>query len=283
MTDVIASFNAEWLKLRKRPAMWILGLVLPALLLILSYGLVLLEVIVLGHTRTPNAQSHAAVERALLALQPQLYPEHLVRSVLGAFTGIGYGNAIAVIVGVLAYGSEFGWSTLKTIFTQRPGRPATFVGKMLTLVVTLAIYVLAMFAAAAAASAVLGAAYGHLTPWPDPVTLVKAFLTAWLLTGLWAALGVMFAVVFRQAALAIGLGIVYAIAVEAIIVNVLGAVSSLENVRRGFPGANATALVESFSNQPGIVEPTQAVLVVLGYLLLFLAVSVAVLSRRDVI
>jgi ABC-2 type transport system permease protein len=280
MNDVVASFRAEWLKLSKRPATWILGAVLAALLLALAYGFVFLLVVVLSG----EPSGRPGVRTALLTLKPELYPAHFLQSTLGAFSGIGYGSAIAVIAGVLAYGSEYGWSTLKTVFTQHPGRLATVAGKLLALAISLAVYSLVVLAAAAAASAVFGAAYGSFSHWPGILDVLKAFGALWLIMGLWAALGILFAVLFKQAALAIGLGIVYSIAVEGLIVNTLSLVSSLTNVRRAFPGANASALVNSFGANAAraLVGPTQAIIVVSAYLVVFVAVGAALLRRRDV-
>jgi ABC-2 type transport system permease protein len=281
MRDVLASFRGEWLKLRKRPATWVLGLVLAALLLTVSYGFSALAVVVLSG----EPSTRPDVQAALQTLKPTLYPARFLRTTLGAFSGIGYANAIAVILGVLAWGSEYGWATLKTVFTQRPGRLATAGGKLLALTLVLAFYAAVLLAAGAGASAVLGAVYGHLTPWPGIGDVARAFLTAWLLMGLWTAFGVVLAVLLRQAALAIGLGIVYAIAVEGVVINTLSLVSSLRNVQRGFPGANASALVDWFGRARAaapVVGPTQATLVVAGYLVVFLLVALVLLRRRDV-
>src|SRR5437667_3047785 len=101
MNDIVASFRAEWLKLSKRPATWILGVVLAVLLLALAYGFVFLLVVVLSG----EPPGRPGVRAALHTLKPELYPAHFLQSTLGAFSGIGYGSAIAVIAGVLAYGS----------------------------------------------------------------------------------------------------------------------------------------------------------------------------------
>jgi hypothetical protein len=131
---------------------------------------------------------------------------------------------------------------------------------------------------------VTGAIYGSPGGWPGVADIVKAFLACWLIMGLWAALGVFLAVLFKQAPLAIGLGIVYAIAIEGLIVNILSVDSSLKNVQRGFPGANATALVNSFGSNAAnaLVGPTQAILVVAAFLIAFLLVSAVLLRARDV-
>jgi ABC-2 type transport system permease protein len=281
IADLIASFRAEWLKLAKRPATWVLGVILVCLLVTLAYGFVLLVVVLIQH---PTRGSAVAPPGTLESVQRQLYPSHFLSSVLSAFGGLGYGSAIALILGALAYGSEYGWATLKTVFTQRPGRVTTFAGKLLALTVALAIFALAMLSAGAAASAAMGYAYGHLTPWPAPVDIAKAFLTAWLIMGMWAALGVMLSVVFRQSALAIGLGVVYAIAIEGLIFNTLSLVTSLGDVERAFPGENAKALELSFGPNAGhpLAGPTQATLVVVGYLLVFVVISAILLRRRDV-
>ena len=79
--------------------------------------------------------------------------------------------------------------------------------------------------------------------------------------------------------------LVYAIAVEGLVINTLSLVSSLKNVQRAFPGANASALVDWFGHARAtepLVGPTRATLVVVAYLVLFLLVGMAVLRRRDV-
>lgn len=280
MSDVLSSFRGEWLKLSKRPATWVLGLILAALLLTVTYGVTVLVVMVLSG----EPSSRPGVRSGLHTLKPMLYPAHFLQMTLAPFSGLGYGNAIAVILGALAYGSEYGWATLKTVFTQRPGRLATLAGKLMAVALTLAVYALLILVVGAAASAVLGAVYGSLTPWPAMVDVAKAFLAAWLIMGLWAALGIVLAVLFRQTALAIGLGIVYAIGIEGLVVNTLSLVSSLQNVRRGFPGANASALVASFGGATThpLVVPAQAISVVAAYAAVCLLITALAVRRRDV-
>jgi ABC-2 type transport system permease protein len=281
IADLVAAFRAEWLKAWKRPATWVLGAVLVTLAVTLSYGFLLLALLVLGHT--PRAATTPA--NAVNTIQQQLYPSHFLSSILGAFGGLGYGSAIALILGALAYGSEYGWSTLKTVLTQRPGRLTTFGGKLLSLVVVLAVYAVALFAAGAAASAVFGAVYGHLTPWPAAGDIAKALLSSLLIMGMWAALGILLAVAFRQSALAIGLGVVYTIAIEGVIFSTLSLVTSLGDVERAFPGSNAQSLGQSFGPNAGraLVSPEQAAAVMAAYLVVFLVISGILLRRRDVV
>jgi ABC-2 type transport system permease protein len=280
MNGLLASFRAEWLKTSRRPATWLLGLVLAVVLVALGYAFLVLLVAVLGN----EPSTRPGVATGLHTLKLDVAPAHFLQTALGSFSGLGYGSAIAVILGVLSAGSEYGWSTLKTVLTQGPGRLSAFAGKLLVLAVILAIYAAVILACAAAASAVTGAIYGSAGGWPSLLDVVKAFLACWLIMGLWTGLGVLLAVLFRQAPLAIGLGIVYSIAIEGLIVNTLSLDSSLQNVERGFPGANATALVNSFGGNAAraLVGPTQAVLVVAAFMVAFVLVAALLLRVRDV-
>ena len=280
MSDLLASFRGEWLKVTRRPATWWLGGTLALVLLALGYGLLVILVVVLSN----EPANRSGVQAGLHTLKMSLAPIHFLQSTLAGFSGIGFGSAIAVILGVLAVGSEYGWSTLKTVFTQRPGRLTVFAGKLLALAVILAILSVVLLASAAGASAVTGAIYASPGGWPGVVDIVKAFLASWLIMCLWGAFGVFLAVLFRQAPLAIGLGIVYSFAIEGVIVNTLSVDSSLKNVQRAFPGANATALVNSFGSDAAgaLVGPTQAIVVVAAFLVLFVLVAGVLLRVRDV-
>ena len=114
LTGLTASFAAEVLKLRKRPATWALGGLLAAAIVLLRY--VLLYVI----SRQAPGPGVSAQEIAML--KEVLLPRNLVPTMLNILPSIG--GAIALILGALVTGSEYGWTTLKTILTQRPGRAA---------------------------------------------------------------------------------------------------------------------------------------------------------------
>lgn len=115
---MVGSFAAEWLKLRKRPAVWVFAGVLVG-----AGGCSGLPPPVPGHRRLA-AQPGAG----RLARRAAAKPQHLVRMSLGTASG-GVGSAVALILGVLAVGGEYGWSTLKSVLTQRPGRVSGFLGK----------------------------------------------------------------------------------------------------------------------------------------------------------
>ena len=66
-----------------------------------------------------------------------------------------FGGVFALMLGVFAFGSEYGWGTLKTLFTQAPGRLRVFAAKLAALAIVLVPFVLALFAAGAVASYVI--------------------------------------------------------------------------------------------------------------------------------
>jgi ABC-type transport system involved in multi-copper enzyme maturation permease subunit len=278
---MMGALRGEWLKLRKRPAVWLLGGVLLTLVVLLTYGLLFLIVV----TRPGSVQVGGG---GVDALKQAMYPTNFVVAVLSGGGG-GFGGAVALILGALTFGSEYGWATLKTIFTQRPARLEVFAAKLLALAAVLAVYDLAIFTAGALVSALVGAYFGHLTPWPSLLSVLEGVLAGWLILAFWASLGTALAVLFRQAGLAIGLGLVYSLAVEGILFGLLGQFDWMKNVEKAFPGANGTALIQTLSTRPRSPqnpEPTvgalQAIVVLLAYLVIFAAVSGLVLRRRDV-
>lgn len=285
MKGVPASLSAEWLKLRKRPAVWVLGLLLVTLASVLQYGVVVL----LLATQPANA----ALAPGLTAdeLRQSLHPVHWAQMTLAVFSTGSFGAPVALILGVLGYGSEYGWSTMKTIFTQRPGRLATVAGKVGALAAVVAIYTLAVFAGTAAMSAAIGAADGAPSPWPAPAVIARAVLSGWLILCLWAGFGVALSVLFRQSALAIGLGLLYAIVLEGLVLNLGSQFSWVHEALPWFPGWNATSLVRSFGTAvrgTSTLTPTstvggvQAALVVAAFTAAFVVISAVLLRRRDV-
>jgi len=103
MSRVLASFGAEWLKLRKRPAVWVLAAVLISLTVVLGYLVLLLFLATMPRNATLGPRVTAE------ALRQTLYPAHFLQSTLSNFSGGGLAGAMALILGVLVYGSEFGW------------------------------------------------------------------------------------------------------------------------------------------------------------------------------
>lgn len=291
-----ASFVAELLKLRKRPAVWVLTAIWLAFVVLFAYALPYAFFANLPQPETPEgapaemqekmqAQSEAASEQFM----SQLYPENLAAYVLSGISGTG--GTLALILGALVVGSEYGWGTLKTVLSQQPGRLVAFFAKMLALGAVLALFVVLAFVAGAICSLVVAGVQGVPVSWPSPVELVEALGAGALVLAVWAALGVFLATLFRNTALAIGLGLFYDLALEGLVFGLPIPNESFQDTRQFFLGQNSGFLAESFAGSslqqpfapPGPdVGAAQAALVLGVYLAVFVLVAALAFRQRDV-
>jgi ABC-type transport system involved in multi-copper enzyme maturation permease subunit len=275
---MMRSVAAELLVARKRTSTWVLlgtwitlGMLFAYLSPYLGYR---------GGTQPPQP------------LAP-LLPDRLTDNLLGGFPF--FGGVIALMLGVLAVGSDYGWDTLKTLLTQRSGRLWMFGAKLAALAVALVPFVLAMFAAGAVASSLIAGAEGAAVAWPPLTELLRAFAAGWLILAAWASLGVLLAVLTRGTALAVGIGILYTLVVEGLLSALAGQVSWLEGLAEYFVRANAYSLVIALGvpsggltdNGPGsffgpAVSGGRAVAVLTAYAAAFLLLAAYLLRRRDV-
>jgi ABC-2 type transport system permease protein len=170
-----------------------------------------------------------------------------------------------------------------------------FRAKLAAVAVGLAPFVIAIFVAGAVASSLIAAADGAPFHWPSAWELIRAAVAGWFVLATWAAFGVLLAVVSRGTALAIGLGILYALLIEGLLSALAGAVGWLDSLVEYFLRANAYSLVTAIGvprraltdNGPGsffgpFVGTGQAVLVMSAYAVCFLVLSAVLLRRRDV-
>jgi len=125
---VSGSYRAEIMKLVRWPAMWILGSVLLVLSQVFGY------LIPYVAYRGGGGSGFAAGETGAQLLA-DILPARLVPNTLGGFPM--FAGAIALIMGALITGTEYGWGTLKTILMQRSPRVPALVGKVLALATVL--------------------------------------------------------------------------------------------------------------------------------------------------
>ena len=107
-------------------------------------------------------------------------------------------------MGALVAGSEYGWGTLKTILTQRPGRSAVLAGKLLAIVTAILVVVVGVFALNALWSWVIAATEDRAADWPSALELAKGIGAGWLVLGTWSLVGAALGILFRSTSLAIG-------------------------------------------------------------------------------
>jgi ABC-2 type transport system permease protein len=282
---VSGSLAAELLKLRKR---WAIRILVVLFVLIVA-GLQYLLPYAIYKNPPPNFGGDLPRGTTIADLIRTLETGNFQRVALQSMSGLG--GAIAIILGVLVAGSEYSWGTIRTVMAQRPGRVAVVAGKLTALALLTLLFTVVLMGAAALCSVAVAATEHADFAWADVATIGKAVLAGWLILSMWALFGVALAVLFRQTALPIGIGLIYAIVLEGIIFALFGSNATLQNIEKAFPGANAGALVATFGSgvrglrTQGIagpsVDPTQAVFVLLGYAIVFAAIAVLAVRQRD--
>lgn len=275
----MTSLSAELLVVRKRSSTWILLGIWGALAVLFAYVIPYVEYLNEGQ---PGQSSLAP-----------LLPAQLTGNLLGGFPF--FGGVFALMLGVLALGSEYSWGTLKALFVQRDGRLQIFGAKLLALGAVLVPFVLVVFALGAGASYAIALREGAAAEWPSAWLVVRAIGAGWLILAVWASFGLLLAALSRGTSLAIGVGILYALVIEGLISAFADAVSFLQPVTEFFLRANAYSLVrglglsveDAAGNGPGAfsgpyVATGQALFVLVAYTAVFLALSGLLLRRRDV-
>jgi ABC-2 type transport system permease protein len=272
------SIAAELLVVRKRASTWILLGIWTLLALVFAYIVPYVQYLN-GSTGQPLAD---------------LLPEHLVAQLMAGFPF--FGGVLALQLGVLAVGSEYGWGTLKTLLTQRPGRVRIFAAKLLGLAATLIPFVLGVYALGALSSYVIALREGADIAWPSAWLLLRGVGAGWLILAVWAAFGVLLAVLSRGTSLAIGIGILYGLVIEGLVSALASEVSLLDRLVEFFLRANGYSLVAALGvsadnvadSGPGsfsgpFVSGSQALVVLVSYLVVLLAASGWLIRRRDVV
>lgn len=270
--------QAELFLLRKRTSTWTILAIWLVVTTLFAYAL---PYIAFNGGSTQFAESFDS-----------MVPSALVRTISEAMPF--YGGALVLILGVLTFGSEFGWGTWKTTLTQRPGRTAVFGAKTTALAVMLVPFVILAFVAGAVASTMIALAEGIAITWPSLRSLVEATMAGWLILAVWAALGVLLAMLTRGTALAIGVGIIWGLAFEGLLSAFITSIGWLDWLVDFLLRANGYSLVRSIvgvgdmsADGPGAfsgpyVSGAQAVTTLGVYLAVFLGGSLVLLRRRDV-
>ena len=271
------SVAAELLIVRKRASTWILLGIWTLLALVFAY--------IVPYVQYLNGSTRQSLD--------DLLAQHLVAQLMAGFPF--FGGVFALMLGVLALGSEYGWGTLKTLFTQHPGRLRIFAAKLLGLAATLVAFVLVVYAFGALSSYVIALREGADVAWPSAWLLLRGLGAGWLILAVWAALGILLAVLSRGTSLAIGIGILYSLVIEGLLSALASEVSLLDHLVQFFLRANGYSLTATLGvsaqdvsdRGPGsfsgpFVTGGQALLALAVYLVVLLAGSAWLVRRRDV-
>jgi ABC-2 type transport system permease protein len=283
MNALLSSTRAELIRLTRWPATWIMIGVWLALNLMFGYVFNYVSYV----TGDASTVSEGATRADLLAdIAPSAFG-------LAGIQGMAmFGSAIMLILGGMAVGSGYGWGTWKTVFTQGPRRTAAFGGTALALGALVVLTVVLTFALDAGTSALIAVVEGQPITWPSIGDLAETFGAGLLILGSATALGLLVGTLARSAALAVGLGLVWAMAIENLLRGVSGLLGPLEYVTDVLPGTAAGSLVGGLmgvgaegTDTPGvltILEAGPAAALLGGYVLLFAGIAVALVRRRDV-
>ena len=283
-----ASFPAELLKLRKRPATWVLALVWVAVVVLFGYLITYSFVANPPEPAEDVPPEVQAQERAINEAQLEaLFPENLLENLFGS--GIfGVGAAVVLILGALTAGSEYGWGTLKTVLSQRPGRLAVLSGKLLALGVFIVVFVALGLAAGGASSLVVARLEEAAVAWPSLGEALRGVGIGSLVFAVWGTFGFGLAVLFRGTPLAIGLRLAWALE------NTIAALpirsDAYESFRRFTLGENTSGATsyfgspfpEEFGLPEPLVEPERAAITLAAYTAAFVVLVALFFWRRDV-
>ena len=282
------------MKLRKRTASRVLIFILILLIVLTGY---LLLYLALQNTTLPeglSAEEQQAFEESIAESDKEflnmLMPQKVLVNTLSIVSLVG--GIVALIFGALAFGGEYGWGTLKTVTSRRPGKSKVFAGKILASLVYFALYTALALVVGGMCSYFIASLENSPVSWPSIWKTVEALGAGWLIFTVWGMLGAFLATLFRSSSLAIGLGLGYAIVIEQTAVSFSASVQNdvFRSVVNVLPGTNSTVLANAFGEVPrGFLVTvnesvgTQQAIVVLGiYTVVLIAFTILLFWRRDI-
>ena len=222
---MLACLNAELFKLRKRTTLWLL--VIAWMLLSLLFGYVFPYLSYRGLATGPGAAGGETAQRALSSA----LPGSLASTAIAGFPL--FAGALALVLGVLTVGSEYGWQTVKVMFTQGPRRSSVLAGKVGAVLVIMLGIVIVTFVLDGAASLLVASMADKSVSWPGFGDLLRGMGAGWLIVSMWALGGMFLGFILRGTALAVGIGLVWALLVENLLrafASSIGVINTLQQI-----------------------------------------------------
>jgi ABC-2 type transport system permease protein len=281
MTPLIRSTRAELLRLCRWPALWVLTATWLTLNVVFGY---VFDYITYRTGDSAGPNTGVPPEELLSGVLPDAVPAVLVQGMPM------FGGAILMILGALAAGSGYGWGTWKTVLTQGPGRSAAVGGTLLALATVVVGVVLGTAVVDLGVSTLLAVVEDRPVDLPPAGELVEATGAGLLVLGMWTTAGVLLGTLARSPALAVGLGLVWALVVENLLRGVSGLLGGLAVLTDHLPGTAAGSLVGTLDatgqagGAPGVLTilPGSTALAALAiYLVAFSAATLLLTRRRD--
>jgi ABC-type transport system involved in multi-copper enzyme maturation permease subunit len=195
-----------------------------------------------------------------------------------------------MVLGALVAGSGYSWGTWKTVFTQGPGRLSVVSGSFAALTIFVVATVLASLALCFGLSLLVAGVEAQTVVWPSLSDLARSTGAGFLVMEVWALLGFLLGTLARGPALAVGLGLVWALVVENLLRGVGELLGAVEAFTKVLPGTGGGSLVGSIVGTggpdpaPGVIDTLpagQALVVLAAYLVLTPALAAWLVARRD--
>lgn len=283
LADTLNSTRGELLRQRKWPAVWvtlgawlIMALMFGYLFSYLSYK-----------TGDASFVSRGETTDDLLArVLPANVPNVLVQGMPM------FGGALMMVLGAIVTGNGYGWGTWKTLFTQGPSRVSSALGSMVAMTAFVVGVVLMTLVAYLGVSLVIALSESQPVVWPAVSDVLPAVGGGILILEMWALFGFALGTIARSAALAVGLGLVWALVFENLLRGVGAILGPVEAFTAILPGTAAGSMVGALvgmsgdsSTTPGVldvVSGTQATITVVLYLVALPLLSLVLIRRRDV-
>ncbi|MET9029850.1 ABC transporter permease [Nocardia sp. NPDC004168] len=280
--DLIASTNAEMLRLRKWPAFWIVLGTWILLNLTFAYLFNYLAYTSGGSSRMSNGLPREALLRQMLpAAVPEVFTQGMAM----------FGGALMLVLGALTVGSGYGWGTWKTVYTQGPSRVQAVAAVVVSLATVVVALVCAAFVVDIAVAALIAASQSQALTMPALDRSLLGISTGVAILGMWTLAGALIGAIARGPALAVGLGLVWVLVVENLLRGVAGIFAPIEVVTDHLPGTAAGSLAGAMRTVDGpatpgvlqILSPTESLVVLAVYSVLFAVGTVWLMRRRDLV
>ncbi|MBV7702149.1 ABC transporter permease subunit [Nocardia nova] len=281
MNDVVACTRAEFARLRKWPAFWIVLGTWIALNLVFAYLFNYLAYTSGSSSRMSNGQPREVLLQLMLpAAVPEVFTQGMAM----------FGGALMLVLGALVVGSGYGWGSWKTVFTQGPSRRAVVGGTVVSLMSVVVGLVGAAFVVDTGVAAMIGAAEHRTPTLPTAAHTLLGLATGVVILGMWTLAGALIAAIARGPALAVGLGLVWVLVVENLLRGVASIFSPVRALTDHLPGTAAGSAAGAMRTVGGTATPgvldilsRPASFVVLAvYIAVFACGTVALMVRRDV-
>lgn len=273
--------RAELFKMVRRPALWTLLAASVVLQLIFSYLIPFVSYL--------NGSGPAKQTTPAMYLESTLPGQVIGNMLSGLPVFVG---ALALVAGALVTGGEFGWGTVKTLFTQRPSRGVMVGGQLAAIVAVAAVTSVIQLGVGSIATSVIALGESRSLAFPSALLMLEGLGAGWLILSMFMLAGAALAMLARGVALSVGLGVVWVLGIENLIAGMASSVlSALQPLRDVLPGQNAGSLVTAvmpariLDPPPGVnasVGEGRSLLTLLAYVVLSGALTIWLARRRDV-